>query len=88
MHLYYAVETPTSPDAFEILGGSPWLIHSRAFMEYCVQGWDNLPLMCNTLESCTDDKMLNSGAAFARPFKEDAAALDVIDENVLSREPN
>jgi protein xylosyltransferase len=32
--------------------------------------------------------MLNSGAAFARPFKEDAAALDVIDENVLSRETN
>ncbi|KAJ6900997.1 hypothetical protein NC652_026941 [Populus alba x Populus x berolinensis] len=104
MHLYHAVETPTTPDAFEIFGGSPWLIHSRAFMEYCVQGWDNLPLMylsntasplesCNTLESCTDDeslydKMLNSGAAFARPFKEDAAALDVIDENVLSREPN
>lgn len=45
------------------------------------------------MESCTDDeslydKMLNSGAAFARPFKEYAAALDVIDENVLSREPN
>ncbi|KAG6758725.1 hypothetical protein POTOM_039085 [Populus tomentosa] len=45
MHLYYAVETPTTPDAFEIFGGSPWLIHSRAYMEYCVQGWDNLPLM-------------------------------------------
>lgn len=45
------------------------------------------------MESCTDDeslydKMLNSGAAFARPFKEDAAALNMIDENVLNREPN
>ncbi|XP_011046601.1 PREDICTED: uncharacterized protein LOC105141165 [Populus euphratica] len=126
-HLYYAVETPTTPDAFEIFGGSPWLIHSRAFLEYCVQVWDNLPrkipmylsdtasplesysrsvlcnspefknttvnnaLRCNTLESCTDDeslydKMLNNGAAFARPFKEDAVALDMIDENVLNRE--
>ena len=28
------------------LAASPWLIHSRAFMEYCVQRWDNLlPLM-------------------------------------------
>ncbi|KAL9402987.1 hypothetical protein Peur_006836 [Populus x canadensis] len=128
-HLYYAVETRTTPDAFKIFGGSPWLILSRAFMEYCVQGWDNLPrkllmyfsntasplesyfhsVLCNSpefqnttvsndlryniLETTTDgespyDKMLNGGAAFARPFKEDAAALNMIDENVLNREPN
>lgn len=128
-HLYYAVETRTTPDAFKIFGGSPWLVLTRAFMEYCVQGWDNLPrkllmyfsntasplesyfhsVLCNSpefqnttvsndlryniLETTTDgespyDKMLNGGAAFARPFKEDAAALNMIDENVLNREPN
>ncbi|CAK7323738.1 unnamed protein product [Dovyalis caffra] len=128
-HLYYAVETRTTPDAFRIFGGSPWMILTRAFMEYCVEGWDNLPrkllmyfsntasplesyfhsVLCNspefqnttvnnalrynTLESSTDgeslyDKMLSNGAAFARPFKEDAAALSMIDEIVLNREPN
>ncbi|KAF5953175.1 hypothetical protein HYC85_011119 [Camellia sinensis] len=41
--VFYAVETRTTPDAFKIFGGSPWMILSRAFLEYCVQGWDNLP---------------------------------------------
>ncbi|KAG9449215.1 hypothetical protein H6P81_009180 [Aristolochia fimbriata] len=36
-------ETRETPDAFKIFTGSPWLILSRPFMEYCVQGWDNLP---------------------------------------------
>ncbi|XP_021297061.1 beta-glucuronosyltransferase GlcAT14A-like [Herrania umbratica] len=40
--IYYAVET-RKPDAFKIFGGSPWVILSRFFMEYCVQGWDNIP---------------------------------------------
>ncbi|WRX26445.1 Glycosyl transferase [Theobroma cacao] len=40
--IYYAVET-RKPDAFKIFGGSPWVIVSRFFMEYCVQGWDNIP---------------------------------------------
>nr|XP_011467547.1 PREDICTED: xylosyltransferase 1-like [Fragaria vesca subsp. vesca] len=31
------------PDSFKVFGGSPWGILSRDFMEYCVQGWDNLP---------------------------------------------
>ncbi|PSS18183.1 Beta-glucuronosyltransferase [Actinidia chinensis var. chinensis] len=33
----------TRPDAFRIFGGSTWMILSKAFMEYCVRGWDNLP---------------------------------------------
>ncbi|KAF8392816.1 hypothetical protein HHK36_021053 [Tetracentron sinense] len=41
--ILYASETRPTPDAFEIFGGSPWVILSRAFMEYCVHGWDNLP---------------------------------------------
>ncbi|XP_043808069.1 beta-glucuronosyltransferase GlcAT14A isoform X2 [Manihot esculenta] len=40
--LFYTVETRT-PNAFKIFGGSPWLILTRALMEYSVKGWDNLP---------------------------------------------
>ncbi|XP_068641834.1 beta-glucuronosyltransferase GlcAT14A-like [Aristolochia californica] len=51
-NLYMEANTPiiqvrenrqTPPDAFKIFTGSPWLILSRPFMEYCVHGWDNLP---------------------------------------------
>lgn len=41
--ILYAVETRTTPDAFKISGGSPWMILTRSFMEYCVHGWDNFP---------------------------------------------
>ncbi|XP_057967909.1 beta-glucuronosyltransferase GlcAT14A-like [Malania oleifera] len=41
--LFYAEETREMPDTFEIFEGSPWVILSRAFMEFCIQGWDNLP---------------------------------------------
>ncbi|XVF23206.1 hypothetical protein REPUB_Repub13aG0017000 [Reevesia pubescens] len=40
--IYYDVET-RKPDAFKIFGGSPWVILSRFFMEFCVHGWDNIP---------------------------------------------
>lgn len=30
---------------FIVLPGSPWVILSRSFLEYCVFGWDNLPRM-------------------------------------------
>lgn len=41
--LFYAVETRPAPDAFTLFGGSPWVILSRSFTEYCVQAWDNFP---------------------------------------------
>ncbi|PON53185.1 Glycosyl transferase [Parasponia andersonii] len=41
--IMYAVETRETPDAFSVFGGSPWVILTRDFMEYCVQGWDNFP---------------------------------------------
>lgn len=110
--------------------GSPWLIVTRAFMEYCVQGWDNIPrkllmyfsntanplgsyfhtVLCNSPDfqnttvsndlrynildgiptngESPYDKMLDSGAAIARPFKEDAAVLNMLDESILNRRPN
>ncbi|GMI93195.1 hypothetical protein HRI_002988800 [Hibiscus trionum] len=49
-NLYYRTNTPIhydvetrKPDAFKIFGGSPWVILSRYFMEFCVHGWDNIP---------------------------------------------
>ncbi|KAJ8760031.1 hypothetical protein K2173_010887 [Erythroxylum novogranatense] len=130
-HLFYAVETRTEPDAFEIYGGSPRVFLTRSFMEYCIQGWDNLPrkllmyfsntaspidyyfhtVLCNSpefrnttlktdlrfniLQSSAEDgegspfdRMLNSQAAFARPFREGNPVLDMIDEHVLNRVPN
>ncbi|KAL0354385.1 UNVERIFIED_CONTAM: Beta-glucuronosyltransferase GlcAT14C [Sesamum radiatum] len=41
--VYYAVETREKPDAFQIFGGSAWMIVSRGLLEHCVNGWDNLP---------------------------------------------
>ncbi|XP_062109938.1 beta-glucuronosyltransferase GlcAT14C-like [Humulus lupulus] len=41
--IMYSVETRETPEAFKVFGGSPWVILTRDFMEYCIQGWDNLP---------------------------------------------
>lgn len=114
------------------IAGSAWMVLSRAFVEYVVWGWDNLPrtllmyyanfisspegyfqtVVCNVPElaktvinsdlhyiswdnpprqhphvlSINDtDKMIASNAAFARKFKQDDPALDVIDKNLLHR---
>ncbi|CAA6671141.1 unnamed protein product [Spirodela intermedia] len=40
---FIAKESRRSPDAFTIFTGSPWVILSRSFVEYCVHGWENLP---------------------------------------------
>ncbi|KAG8386321.1 hypothetical protein BUALT_Bualt03G0136800 [Buddleja alternifolia] len=112
--------------------GSAWMILSRAFVEYCIWGWDNLPrtllmyysnfvsspegyfqtVICNapqfvptvinhdmhyiswdvppkqhphTLSINDTAKMVASGAAFARKFKEDTPVLDKIDNELLGR---
>ncbi|PHT63765.1 hypothetical protein T459_32451 [Capsicum annuum] len=31
------------PTAFKHFTGSAWMILSRAFVEYCIWGWDNIP---------------------------------------------
>ncbi|XP_042047641.1 beta-glucuronosyltransferase GlcAT14A-like [Salvia splendens] len=41
--IYYAKETREKPDAFELFGGSPWMVLTRGFLEHCVNGLDNLP---------------------------------------------
>lgn len=110
------------------------MILTRAFMEYCVHGWDNLPrkllmffsnvayplesyfhtVLCNSpefqnttvdnnlryslwdtdpsesqlLDMSYYDTMLETGAAFARPFGEGDLVLEKIDDLILNRSSN
>ncbi|XP_028772048.1 beta-glucuronosyltransferase GlcAT14C-like [Neltuma alba] len=132
--LFFAVESRDPPDTFNIFGGSPWVVFTRAFMDYCVSGWDNLPrkllmfftnmvypiesyfhtLLCNSIDfhntsidnflmfSLWDtdpsesqfldlshyDSLLESGAAFARPFAHNDLVLDKIDDLILNTCPS
>lgn len=121
------------PTAFKLFTGSAWMILSRAFVEYCIWGWDNLPrtllmyytnfvsspegyfqtVICNapqfiptvlnhdmhfiswdnppqqhphSLTLNDTANMIESGAPFARKFKENAPVLDKIDTDLLRRQ--
>ncbi|KAK4477869.1 hypothetical protein RD792_017133 [Penstemon davidsonii] len=41
--IFHATEKRPMPDAFRVFTGSPWVILSRSFLEFCIFGWDNLP---------------------------------------------
>ncbi|XP_058087085.1 beta-glucuronosyltransferase GlcAT14A [Magnolia sinica] len=41
--IFHGTEKRPTPEAFRFFTGSPWVILSRPFMEFCVLGWDNLP---------------------------------------------
>lgn len=41
--IFHATEKRPMPDAFKIFTGSPWVVLSRSFLEFCLFGWDNLP---------------------------------------------
>ncbi|KAE8716625.1 Pentatricopeptide repeat-containing protein, putative isoform 1 [Hibiscus syriacus] len=113
--------------------GSPWVVLSRSFLEFCIFGWDNLPrtllmyfnnvmlseesyfqsVICNSPEFMNTtvnsdlrymmwdnppkmephflgisdyDQMVQSGAAFARKFRENDPVLDMVDKKILKRE--
>lgn len=130
--IFHGTEKRPTPDAFKFFTGSPWVILSRSFLEYCILGWDNLPrtalmyftnvvlsqegyfhsVICNTPEfknttinsdlrfmiwdnppkmepqylNLSDyDKMVESGAAFARQFHKDDPVLNMVDEKILKR---
>nr|GMD66022.1 beta-glucuronosyltransferase GlcAT14A [Ipomoea batatas] len=133
--IFYASQKRPMPDSFKVFTGSPWVVLSRSFLEFCIYGWDNLPrqllmyftnsvlsqefyfhsVICNSpefknttvngdlryfvwdnppkmephfLNASDYDGMVQSGAAFARQFKKDDPALDMIDEHILHRSPN
>ncbi|CAN6451702.1 unnamed protein product [Victoria cruziana] len=41
--IFYASQKRPKPNAFKFFTGSPWIVLSRSFLEFCVLGWDNLP---------------------------------------------
>lgn len=41
--IFTATEKRPTPAAFKVFTGSPWVILSRPFLEFCIFGWDNLP---------------------------------------------
>ncbi|KAK6132669.1 hypothetical protein DH2020_033585 [Rehmannia glutinosa] len=41
--IYWVTPNRKLPTAFKLFTGSAWMILSRAFVEYCIWGWDNLP---------------------------------------------
>ncbi|KAK7357681.1 hypothetical protein VNO80_16976 [Phaseolus coccineus] len=41
--IFHATEKRATPNAFKLFTGSPWVILSRPFLEFCIFGWDNLP---------------------------------------------
>ncbi|CAL0316384.1 unnamed protein product [Lupinus luteus] len=43
--IFQATQNRPTPDAFKLFTGSPWVVLSRPFLEFCIFGWDNLPRM-------------------------------------------
>ncbi|KAL6543271.1 hypothetical protein OROHE_010791 [Orobanche hederae] len=41
--IFWVTPNRPLPTAFKLFTGSAWMILSRAFVEYCIWGWDNLP---------------------------------------------
>ncbi|XP_051149554.1 beta-glucuronosyltransferase GlcAT14A-like [Andrographis paniculata] len=41
--VFYATQNRSIPEAFRVFTGSPWVVLSRSFLEFCIFGWDNLP---------------------------------------------
>lgn len=41
--IFTATQKRTMPVAFKLFTGSPWVVLSRPFLEFCILGWDNLP---------------------------------------------
>ncbi|MED6183889.1 hypothetical protein PIB30_042044 [Stylosanthes scabra] len=133
--IFQATQKRKTPESFKIFTGSPWVILSRSFLEFCLFGWDNLPrtllmyftnvklsqegyfhsVICNApefknrtvngdlrymiwdnppqmepriLNISVYNKIVESGAAFARQFRANDPVLDMIDQNILHRGHN
>lgn len=41
--VFWITQRRSVPTAFKLFTGSAWMVLSRAFVEYCVWGWENLP---------------------------------------------
>lgn len=41
--VFWAREKRSIPASFKLFAGSPWVVLTKPFLEFCVWGWDNLP---------------------------------------------
>ncbi|KAG5128467.1 hypothetical protein AAZX31_10G251400 [Glycine max] len=70
--IFQATQKRPTPDAFKLFTGSPWLILSRPFLEFCIFGWDNLPrtlLMYFTNVKLSQEGYFHSVVCNAPEFK-------------------
>ncbi|KAL3501852.1 hypothetical protein ACH5RR_036301 [Cinchona calisaya] len=70
--IFHATEKRPIPDAFRVFTGSPWIILSRSFLEFCVFGWDNLPrtlLMYVTNAMLSEEVYFHSVICNSNEFK-------------------
>ncbi|CAK8573941.1 unnamed protein product [Lathyrus sativus] len=70
--IFQATEKRTTPDAFKLFTGSPWVTLSRPFLEFCIVGWDNLPrtlLMYFTNVKLSQEGYFHSVVCNAPEFK-------------------
>ncbi|PIA63623.1 hypothetical protein AQUCO_00201158v1 [Aquilegia coerulea] len=133
--IFHATQKRPTPEAFKFFTGSPWVVLSRSFLDFCILGWDNMPrtllmyftnailsqegyfhsVLCNApgfqnmtvnsdlrymvwdnppkmepryLNVSDYEKMVQSGAAFARQFHKDESVLSAIDKKILKRSSN
>lgn len=77
---FQATEKRKTPDAFKFFTGSPWVILSRPFIEYCILGWDNLPrtlLMYFTNALFSEEGYFHSVACNAPEFQNTTVNTDL-----------
>ncbi|KAI4304975.1 hypothetical protein MLD38_040427 [Melastoma candidum] len=80
VQIFYATEVRATPDSFKIFTGSPWVILSRGFLEYCVLGWDNLPrtlLMYFNNVMLSQESYFQSVACNSQEFKNSTVNSDL-----------
>ncbi|XP_028757768.1 beta-glucuronosyltransferase GlcAT14A [Neltuma alba] len=78
--VFQATEKRPTPDAFKLFTGSPWVILSRSFMEFCIFGWDNLPrtlLMYFTNVKLSQEGYFHSVVCNAPEFKNTTVNADL-----------
>ncbi|XP_054809034.1 beta-glucuronosyltransferase GlcAT14A [Prosopis cineraria] len=78
--IFQATEKRPTPDAFKLFTGSPWVILSRSFMEFCIFGWDNLPrtlLMYFTNVKLSQEGYFHSVICNAPEFKNTTVNADL-----------
>ncbi|XP_014519237.1 beta-glucuronosyltransferase GlcAT14A isoform X2 [Vigna radiata var. radiata] len=78
--IFHATQKRDTPDAFNLFTGSPWVILSRSFLEFCIFGWDNLPrtlLMYFTNVKLSQEGYFHSVICNAPEFKNTTVNADL-----------